>query len=66
MLSPTERMSDDGKHLFQEGVEELKKVTRRYARKQKRWITNRFLSNSSRNVSCFNIILKINSNTYLL
>lgn len=36
--------------LLQKGIEELKMVTRRYARKQNRWITNRLLGIRGREV----------------
>ena len=48
MLSDEDKKSNNGKKLLQEGVDLLKLVTRRYARKQIKWISNRFLS-SDRN-----------------
>lgn len=50
MLDDNHRSSNEGTALLNKGVEELKMVTRRYARKQKRWITNRFLGQKDRNV----------------
>ncbi|RUS71905.1 hypothetical protein EGW08_020334 [Elysia chlorotica] len=41
-LSPQGRMSKEGEKLFKQGVEDLKQATRRYAKQQVRWITNRF------------------------
>ncbi|CAH1774208.1 unnamed protein product [Owenia fusiformis] len=43
ILSEDEKNSERGRLLFKEGKEQLQLVTRRYARKQKKWITNRFL-----------------------
>lgn len=43
MLSDAEKYSETGKQIFQTGLEELKIATRRYARKQVKWIRNRFL-----------------------
>lgn len=43
ILSDDEKDSDEGKRLLLKGIEEMKLVTRRYARKQVRWINNRFL-----------------------
>ena len=44
LLLPEEnRDTDQAKALFKDGVEQLKLVTRRYARKQVKWIRNRFL-----------------------
>ncbi|KAL5017399.1 hypothetical protein ScPMuIL_006988 [Solemya velum] len=43
ILSKEERESEQGRKLFEEGIEDLKRVTRKYARKQVRWIENRFL-----------------------
>lgn len=36
--------------IFKKGLEDLKMATRRYARKQKKWVSHRFLSNSGRQV----------------
>lgn len=33
--------------LYLSGIEALKQVTKRYARKQNRWVKNRFLSSKS-------------------
>ncbi|XP_053596974.1 tRNA dimethylallyltransferase isoform X1 [Microplitis demolitor] len=50
ILPETERNSDKGKILFQQGVFDLKLVTRRYARRQLRWILNRFIKRIDRQV----------------
>lgn len=47
-LSEKEQESEIGKELFDKGVESMKLVTRKYARKQSRWIMNRFIK-SNRN-----------------
>ncbi|KAK4872668.1 hypothetical protein RN001_014697 [Aquatica leii] len=44
MLTPEERQNDDGIKLFEMGTEDLKRATRRYAKKQRKWIVNRFLA----------------------
>ncbi|XP_019864819.2 tRNA dimethylallyltransferase [Aethina tumida] len=49
-LNEEERRSENGQKLFNEGVEYLKLVTRRYARKQNRWTLNRFLGRTDRKV----------------
>lgn len=51
ILSEEEQNSETGKKIFQASVEQLKTVTRRYAKKQKKWIKNRFLSETGRQVS---------------
>lgn len=58
MLNPGDRASEVGKKLFEESVTNLKIATRRYARKQSRWITNRFLARSDREVSILDSLLK--------
>ncbi|XP_069669309.1 tRNA dimethylallyltransferase [Periplaneta americana] len=50
ILSEEERSSEKGAKLFEVGVAALKLVTKRYARRQLRWITNRFLRRPSRQV----------------
>nr|CAD7198691.1 unnamed protein product [Timema douglasi] len=50
MLNEEERESPEGKRLFQRGLEEMKLATRRYARKQLKWIRNRFLRRPNRPV----------------
>lgn len=45
------RDSEEGKKLFEKCVEDLKLVTRRYARTQIKWVTNRFLRKPDRKVS---------------
>ena len=42
-LSEEERDLDEGKKLFNEGVERMKLATRQYSRKQSKWIRRRFL-----------------------
>nr|BCT26318.1 isopentenyl transferase [Euura sp. 'Pontania] len=48
ILSKEDRESDKGKKLLEEGIEDLKLRTRRYARKQQRWVTNRFIKRGDR------------------
>ncbi|CAG9827753.1 unnamed protein product [Diabrotica balteata] len=50
ILNKEEQESDEGKKKLYEGIEQLKMVTRRYARKQKRWILNRFLGREDRKI----------------
>ncbi|VEN41559.1 unnamed protein product [Callosobruchus maculatus] len=50
MLSKEQQASDEGKEELAKAVEQLKLVTRRYAKKQKKWVTNRFLGRSDREV----------------
>ncbi|KAF5272731.1 hypothetical protein FQA39_LY07758 [Lamprigera yunnana] len=47
MLAPDDRSTENGERLFKSAVDDLKRVTRRYAKKQKRWIINRFLDKNS-------------------
>jgi len=42
-LSEEERELDEGKKLFNDGVERMKLATRQYSRKQSKWIRRRFL-----------------------
>lgn len=51
ILPEEERDSKTGNKMFQESVNQLKMVTRRYARKQNKWVKNRFLSETGRQVS---------------
>lgn len=50
MLTDDQKASEEGIVLFNKSLEDLKLVTRRYARKQMRWITNRFLGQRERDV----------------
>ncbi|XP_063243063.1 tRNA dimethylallyltransferase-like [Bacillus rossius redtenbacheri] len=50
ILPEAERNADRGKELFEKGVEDLKLATRRYARRQLKWIRNRFLREPNRQV----------------
>ncbi|XP_023013035.2 tRNA dimethylallyltransferase isoform X1 [Leptinotarsa decemlineata] len=50
MLNEEVRSTDEGKKRLREGIDQLKLVTRRFARKQNRWIANRFLSRTDRQV----------------
>lgn len=51
ILNEEDRKSDAGNKLFTEGVKQMKIVTRRYARRQKKWIEIRFLGRLDREVS---------------
>ncbi|XP_073999319.1 tRNA dimethylallyltransferase isoform X2 [Rhodnius prolixus] len=50
ILNEEERNSEKGKKLLFQGIEDLKTVTKKYARKQCRWIQNRFLKAGNRQV----------------
>jgi tRNA A37 N6-isopentenylltransferase MiaA len=50
LLSEEDRNSEKGSKLFHAGVDALKLVTKRYARRQLRWIKNRFLRKTTRQV----------------
>ncbi|XP_057373962.1 tRNA dimethylallyltransferase-like [Daphnia carinata] len=50
VLPSNEQMEDVGRRLLQQGVEALKIRTRRYARKQIKWIVKRFLQQPDRQV----------------
>lgn len=51
MLSFEEKFTENGKKIFETAVDDLKRVTRRYAKKQKRWVLNRLLNiNTNRKV----------------
>lgn len=56
LLTPEERMSEIGRKKFEESVNNLKIATRRYSRKQFRWISNRFLARVDREVCDQNFI----------
>ena len=44
LLSEEEKKSERGQEMFNKSVTRMKLVTRQYARKQTRWIRNRFLN----------------------
>lgn len=50
LLHEEDRNSEKGSRFFHAGVDALKLVTKRYARRQLRWINNRFLRKTSRQV----------------
>ncbi|XP_060520007.1 tRNA dimethylallyltransferase [Cylas formicarius] len=50
MLKEDERQTPEGQKQLEQGVQQLKMVTRRYAKKQKRWVRNRFLGRKDRQV----------------
>ncbi|KAK2179669.1 hypothetical protein NP493_479g02023 [Ridgeia piscesae] len=50
LLSAEEKQTARGRKLLQEGVDNMKRATRRYARRQVKWITNRFLKRRGANV----------------
>jgi len=51
LQQPSEdRDTEEGEKLFQQGVAELKLVTKRYAKRQLKWINQRFLRPSRRQV----------------
>ncbi|CAL1265638.1 unnamed protein product [Larinioides sclopetarius] len=48
ILSEEEKNSDAGQRILEKAIEEMKLVTRQYARKQTKWIINRFLKKPDR------------------
>ncbi|GLV32183.1 uncharacterized protein CBL_11860 [Carabus blaptoides fortunei] len=50
ILNPELKNTKDAEKLLKSGIENLKIVTRRYARKQIRWVLNRFLGRPDREV----------------
>ncbi|KAM0733617.1 tRNA dimethylallyltransferase [Formica fusca] len=50
ILSEEERASEKGKKLLQQGIDDLKLVTRRYAKKQNKWVMNRLIRRGDRQV----------------
>ncbi|XP_012230544.1 tRNA dimethylallyltransferase isoform X2 [Linepithema humile] len=49
-LPEEERASEKGKKLLQQGVDYLKLVTKRYAKRQEQWVMNRLIRRSDRQV----------------
>lgn len=49
-MSPEDQKSEKGEEELKKAIEQLKMVTRRYARKQNKWIKNRFLGRLDRQV----------------
>lgn len=45
-----EKRKKQGEELLKKGIEDLKLVTKRYARKQEKWVTNRIIRRSDRQV----------------
>ncbi|KAL6421688.1 hypothetical protein ACFW04_010928 [Cataglyphis niger] len=50
VLSEEERASEKGKKLLQQGIDDLKLVTKRYAKKQDKWVMNRLIRRGDRQV----------------
>nr|XP_027238910.1 tRNA dimethylallyltransferase-like [Penaeus vannamei] len=50
VLSEEEQQTEAGKKLYKAGVTSLKQVTRRYSRRQLKWIKHRFLLPADRQV----------------
>ncbi|XP_024886056.1 tRNA dimethylallyltransferase isoform X1 [Temnothorax curvispinosus] len=50
ILSEEERASEKGKKLLQQGIDDLKLVTRRYAKRQDKWVMNRLIRRGDRQV----------------
>ncbi|XP_033206717.2 tRNA dimethylallyltransferase isoform X1 [Bombus vancouverensis nearcticus] len=50
VLPEDEKQEKKGQELLQKGIDDLKMVTKRYARRQERWIRNRLLRRSDRQV----------------
>lgn len=55
IMSEQERASDEGQAKFQTGLDDMKRVTRKYAKKQKKWLMNRFLRNGRPTPMMFNL-----------
>lgn len=51
MLNEEQQKSKEGLSALEEGIDNLKIATRRYAKKQTRWVINRFLGRDDRQVS---------------
>ncbi|EFN89176.1 tRNA isopentenyltransferase, mitochondrial [Harpegnathos saltator] len=49
-LPEEERASEKGEKLLKQGIEDLKLVTRRYAKKQDQWVMNRLIRRDDRQV----------------
>lgn len=43
ILPEEEKSTEQGRRLLEQGIDDMKRATRKYAKKQVRWITNRFL-----------------------
>ncbi|EGI58458.1 tRNA isopentenyltransferase, mitochondrial [Acromyrmex echinatior] len=50
ILPEKERVSEKGKKLLQQGIDDLKLVTRRYAKRQDKWVMNRLIRRGDRQV----------------
>ncbi|XP_050400767.1 tRNA dimethylallyltransferase isoform X2 [Patella vulgata] len=50
ILDDEDKQTKKGKQLLKEGIDDLKRVTRQYSRRQIRWINNRFLRKAGKNV----------------
>ncbi|XP_011691271.1 PREDICTED: tRNA dimethylallyltransferase, mitochondrial-like [Wasmannia auropunctata] len=50
ILPDEERASEKGKKLLQQGIDDLKRVTRRYAKRQDKWVMNRLIRRGDRQV----------------
>lgn len=61
ILPETERSLPEGQRLLKNGIEALKLVTRRYSRRQIKWIKNRFIRRADRNVPP---LFKLNATCY--
>lgn len=48
ILSDEEKKTEKGKKLLEKAIEDMKVVTRQYARKQTKWVVNRFLRQPKR------------------
>ncbi|XP_011874387.1 PREDICTED: tRNA dimethylallyltransferase, mitochondrial isoform X2 [Vollenhovia emeryi] len=48
--SEEERASEKGKKLMEQGIDDLKLVTRRYAKRQEKWVMNRLIRRGDRQV----------------
>ncbi|XP_017881069.1 tRNA dimethylallyltransferase-like [Ceratina calcarata] len=53
VLSEEERQEKKGEELLKKGIDDLKLVTKRYAKKQEKWIMNRLIRRSDRQVPIY-------------
>ncbi|XP_072170545.1 tRNA dimethylallyltransferase-like [Diadema setosum] len=55
VLEEEKKKSKEGEHLLQDGVEKLKTATRQYARRQIKWVRNRFLKRGTSSLPVYGL-----------
>nr|XP_054772935.1 tRNA dimethylallyltransferase-like [Lytechinus pictus] len=55
VIDEDRKQSDEGQRLLEESIERLKTATRQYARRQLKWIRNRFLKRGNNSPSVFGL-----------